>query len=56
MKLLIVQFSPDSCYFHYLTPKHLPQHSALELLQSKFTLCKSDTHHKLLYKFSVKST
>jgi hypothetical protein len=47
MKLLTVQFFPDSCYFHYLTCKYLPQHSALEHPQSKFTLCKSNTHHKL---------
>jgi hypothetical protein len=38
MKLLIMQFSPTSCYFISLRPKYSPQHPVLKYPQSMFLL------------------
>jgi hypothetical protein len=37
MKLLIMYFSPFSCYFSLLGPKHIPQHPILEHPQPLFS-------------------
>jgi len=34
MKLLTMQFSPASCYFHLLKPTYSTQHPVLKLTQS----------------------
>jgi len=36
MKLLIIQFSPFSYHFHFLTNKSLPEHPVLTNPQSRF--------------------